>query len=188
MELIHPENRSSFARKSRSSVQRDAPSSLVQCWDAWLMTHSISFANPPLIPCRTIAFDIGLILRFLDLRFERDRETASYVTRVHMVSRSRIRFCILGEFWWRRTDLAWHRDTRILFTTSADMVEHLSDNGGKSHYAIVAGIFATSGSLLGKLAGGVDASSLVSWRQIRIILEIISIRCTWFNRVPFNEN
>lgn len=29
-------------------------------------------------------------------------------------------------------------------------------------FAIVAGSFATGGSLLGKLAGGVDASSLVS--------------------------
>ncbi|EZA52655.1 hypothetical protein DMN91_002060 [Ooceraea biroi] len=41
------------------------------------------------------------------------------------------------------------------------MEEHLSDSGSKPHYAIVAGIFATSGSLLGKLAGGADASSLL---------------------------
>jgi len=57
------------------------------------------------------------------------------------------------------------------------MAERLDDSGGKAHHAIVAGIFATSGSLLGKLAGGVDASSLVSWRQIRIVIEIISIGC-----------
>jgi len=41
------------------------------------MTHSTSFADPPSIPCHTIAFDIGLILRFLDLRFERDRSDES---------------------------------------------------------------------------------------------------------------
>jgi len=40
--------------------------------------------------------------------------------------------------------------------------------GAGAHLAVIAGIFATSGSLLGKLAGGADASSLVSWRPIRI--------------------
>jgi len=40
--------------------------------------------------------------------------------------------------------------------------------GGGAYLAVVAGIFATSGSLLGKLAGGADASSLVSWRPIQI--------------------
>jgi len=34
--------------------------------------------------------------------------------------------------------------------------------GSGAHLAVIAGIFATSGSLLGKLAGGADASSLVS--------------------------
>ena len=41
--------------------------------------------------------------------------------------------------------------------------------GSGAHLAVIAGIFATSGSLLGKLAGGADASSLVSWRPIRIV-------------------
>lgn len=31
-----------------------------------------------------------------------------------------------------------------------------------AYFAIIAGIFATGGSLLGKLAGGAEASSLVS--------------------------
>jgi len=43
--------------------------------------------------------------------------------------------------------------------------------GSGAHLAVIAGIFATSGSLLGKLAGGADASSLVSWRPIRIVGE-----------------
>lgn len=34
--------------------------------------------------------------------------------------------------------------------------------GSGAHLAVVAGVFATAGSLLGKLAGGADASSLVS--------------------------
>lgn len=41
--------------------------------------------------------------------------------------------------------------------------------GSGAYLAVVAGVFATSGSLLGKLAGANDASSLVSWRQIRIV-------------------
>ena len=43
------------------------------------------------------------------------------------------------------------------------------DASGGAYLAVVAGIFATGGSLLGKLAGGADASSLVSWRPIRIV-------------------
>lgn len=36
------------------------------------------------------------------------------------------------------------------------------DASGGAYFAVVAGIFATGGSLLGKLAGGADASSLSS--------------------------
>lgn len=44
------------------------------------------------------------------------------------------------------------------------MEGHDDSTGGGTHLAVVAGIFATCGSLLGKLAGGADASSLVSGR------------------------
>lgn len=49
-----------------------------------------------------------------------------------------------------------------------DMEERGGGAGGGAHLAVIAGIFATGGSTLGKLAGGAEASSLVSWRPIRI--------------------
>ncbi|XP_011684892.1 PREDICTED: transmembrane protein 42 [Wasmannia auropunctata] len=53
-----------------------------------------------------------------------------------------------------------------------------------AHLAVVAGIFATSGSLLGKLAGGADASSLPSLllKGTLLILMIVcnTIGCTFF--------
>lgn len=57
------------------------------------------------------------------------------------------------------------RARRFSSVFSADMEGH---RGSKAHLAVLSGIFATGGSLLGKLAGAVDATSLVSWRQIQI--------------------
>lgn len=50
----------------------------------------------------------------------------------------------------------------LISPLSDDMAEY---RGRGAYLAVLAGVFATGGSLLGKLAG-VDASSLVSWRQI----------------------
>ncbi|KYN44060.1 Transmembrane protein 42 [Trachymyrmex septentrionalis] len=56
--------------------------------------------------------------------------------------------------------------------------------GSGAHLAVIAGIFATSGSLLGKLAGGADASSLSSLflKGILLIFMIVcnTIGCTFF--------
>ncbi|KAH0953834.1 hypothetical protein HN011_011918 [Eciton burchellii] len=72
----------------------------------------------------------------------------------------------------------------VFYGTAADMVERLDDSGGKAHYAIVAGIFATSGSLLGKLAGGVDASSLpmLLLKSMLLIFMIVcnTVGCMFF--------
>ncbi|XP_032683039.1 transmembrane protein 42 [Odontomachus brunneus] len=57
-------------------------------------------------------------------------------------------------------------------------MEGHQDGGGVggAHLAVVAGIFATGGSLLGKLAGGADASSLLSL-LLKALLLILMVTC-----------
>ncbi|XP_011154706.1 transmembrane protein 42 [Harpegnathos saltator] len=56
--------------------------------------------------------------------------------------------------------------------------------GSGAHLAVVAGIFATGGSLLGKLAGGADASSLPSLLLKAALLALMitcnTVGCTFF--------
>ncbi|KAG5333368.1 DUS22 phosphatase, partial [Acromyrmex heyeri] len=64
------------------------------------------------------------------------------------------------------------------------MEERGGGAGSGAHLAVIAGIFATSGSLLGKLAGGADASSLSSLflKGVLLIFMIVcnTIGCTFF--------
>lgn len=64
------------------------------------------------------------------------------------------------------------------------MEERGGGAGGGAHLAVIAGIFATGGSSLGKLAGGADASSLFSLllKGVLLILMIVcnTVGCMFF--------
>lgn len=57
-------------------------------------------------------------------------------------------------------------------------------SGSGAHLAVVGGVFATGGSLLGKLAGGADASSLASLllKGVLLVSMIVcnTVGCTFF--------
>ncbi|TGZ51749.1 transmembrane protein 42 [Temnothorax longispinosus] len=63
-------------------------------------------------------------------------------------------------------------------------MEGRGSRGGGAYLAVFSGIFATAGSLLGKLAGGADASSLTSLllKGVLLVSMIVSntIGCTFF--------
>ncbi|KAL6257385.1 hypothetical protein P5V15_010958 [Pogonomyrmex californicus] len=67
---------------------------------------------------------------------------------------------------------------------STDMEGRDDGASGGAHLAVFAGIFATGGSLLGKLAGGADASSLLSLllKGVLLVCMIIcnTVGCTFF--------
>ncbi|XP_012233357.1 transmembrane protein 42 isoform X1 [Linepithema humile] len=77
-----------------------------------------------------------------------------------------------------------HYNARTSATLSADMEGHRSDGVSGAYLAVAAGIFATGGSLLGKLASGVDALSLLSLllKGALLVCMIVSntVGCTFF--------
>ncbi|XP_015595558.1 uncharacterized protein LOC107267886 isoform X1 [Cephus cinctus] len=60
----------------------------------------------------------------------------------------------------------------------------METNSSKIHLAVIAGIFATTGSLLGKLAGNVDGTSLL-FLLLKLLLLVLMVTsntagCTFF--------